>query len=40
MTGVLGSIVAFLVAIAILVAFHEYGHFWTARRLGVKVRRF
>lgn len=40
MTGVLGSILAFLVAIAILVAFHEFGHFWTARRLGVKVRRF
>ena len=32
--------VAYLVAIGILVAFHEYGHFWAARRLGVKVLRF
>ncbi|MBK1648869.1 RIP metalloprotease RseP [Rhabdochromatium marinum] len=31
---------AFLVAIAILIAVHEFGHFWVARRLGVKVLRF
>ncbi len=31
---------AFLVTIAILIAVHEYGHFWVARRLGVKVLRF
>lgn len=31
---------AFLVAIAILIAVHELGHFWVARRLGVKVLRF
>lgn len=31
---------AFLVAIAILIAVHEFGHFWVARRLGVKVTRF
>jgi regulator of sigma E protease len=30
----------FLLALGILVAFHEFGHFWTARRLGVKVLRF
>lgn len=30
----------FLVALAILIAIHEYGHFWAARRLGVKVIRF
>lgn len=30
----------FLLALAILVAFHEYGHFWVARRLNVKVLRF
>lgn len=30
----------FIVAIAVLVAFHEFGHFWVARRLGVKVIRF
>jgi len=34
------SIVGFIVALGILVAVHEYGHFWVARRLGVKVLRF
>ena len=31
---------AFIVAIVVLVAFHEYGHYWVARRCGVKVLRF
>jgi regulator of sigma E protease len=31
---------AFLVAIGILVPAHEFGHFWVARKLGVKVLRF
>jgi regulator of sigma E protease len=30
----------FLLAIAIMVAFHEFGHFWVARRFGIKVLRF
>lgn len=30
----------FTVAIAVLVAFHELGHFWVARKTGVKVIRF
>ncbi|MGY6277054.1 RIP metalloprotease RseP [Methylomonas sp. MgM2] len=30
----------FSVAIAVLVAFHELGHFWVARKMGVKVIRF
>jgi len=30
----------FIVAIAVLVAFHEYGHFWAARKVGIKVIRF
>ncbi len=34
------SVGGFLVALGILVTFHEYGHFWVARRLGVKVLRF
>lgn len=34
------SLFAFLVALAILVAVHEFGHFWVARRMGVKVLRF
>lgn len=31
---------AFVVAIGVLVAFHEFGHFWVARKLGVKVLRY
>jgi len=31
---------AFLVAISILVAVHEFGHYWVAKRLGFKVLRF
>ncbi len=31
---------ALLVTLGILVTFHEYGHFWVARRCGVKVLRF
>jgi regulator of sigma E protease len=37
---ILGYLLAFLVAIGILVAVHEYGHFWMARRVGVRVLRF
>lgn len=33
-------LLAFLFAVSILVAFHEFGHFWVARRFGVKVLRF
>ncbi len=36
----LTSVLAFVVAIAVLVTIHEFGHFWVARRLGVKVLRF
>lgn len=31
---------AFLVAISILIAVHEFGHFWIAKKLGVKVLRY
>jgi regulator of sigma E protease len=31
---------AFIVALGILITVHEFGHFWVARRLGVKVLRF
>ena len=37
---VLYSIIAFVVAIGVLVTVHEFGHFWVARRLGVKVLKF
>jgi regulator of sigma E protease len=30
----------FLLAVGVLIIFHEFGHFWVARRLGVKVLRF
>ena len=36
----LTSAMAFLVAIGILVAVHEFGHFIAARLLGVRVLRF
>ncbi|EGY35260.1 RIP metalloprotease RseP [Aggregatibacter actinomycetemcomitans serotype e str. SC1083] len=36
----LWSTVSFLIVIAVLVAVHEYGHFWAARKCGVKVHRF
>ncbi len=38
--SVLSSILWFIVAIGVLVTVHEFGHFWVARRLGVKVLRF
>jgi len=37
---ILIAIAAFLVAIAILVGVHEFGHFWVARKLGIKIIRF
>ncbi|MDX1606988.1 MAG: RIP metalloprotease RseP, partial [Candidatus Competibacterales bacterium] len=40
MADFFGSIWWFVVALGLLVSFHEYGHFWVARRMGVKVLRF
>ena len=34
------TLLAFIVAISVLVAVHEFGHFWVAKRLGVKVLRY
>jgi regulator of sigma E protease len=34
------SIIAFIVAIGLLVAVHEFGHYWVARKLGFKVLRY
>src|SRR5208283_6167686 len=34
------NVLAFLVAVCLLVTVHEFGHFWVARRLGFKVVRF
>ncbi|OBY59914.1 sigma E protease regulator RseP [Pseudomonas sp. AU12215] len=33
-------VVGLIVALGVLVTFHEFGHFWVARRCGVKVLRF
>ena len=35
-----GSIFWLLVTLGVLVTFHEFGHYWVARRCGVKVLRF
>ncbi|WP_298718385.1 sigma E protease regulator RseP [uncultured Oceanisphaera sp.] len=40
MGDILWNLGAFIVALGILVAVHEYGHFWVARSNGVKVERF
>ncbi|PVZ64907.1 RIP metalloprotease RseP [Pelagibaculum spongiae] len=34
------TLIAFLLALGILVTIHEYGHFWVARKNGIKVLRF
>ncbi len=34
------SIFGFILAIGILVTVHEFGHFWVARKLGIRVLRF
>ena len=34
------TLIFFLLAIALLVTVHEYGHFITARKLGIKVEKF
>ena len=40
MDNLIVVIPAFIFTIALLVAIHEYGHFWVARKLNVKVLRF
>ena len=40
MLSSLWNLGAFVVTLSILVAIHEFGHFWVARRCGVKVHRF
>jgi len=40
MQSLLFTIASFLVALGILITVHEFGHFWVARKLGVKVLRF
>ncbi|WP_087022911.1 sigma E protease regulator RseP [Thaumasiovibrio subtropicus] len=40
MLGMLWNAGAFVIALGILIAVHEYGHYWVARRCGVYVERF
>jgi regulator of sigma E protease len=40
MIEVLQSIAALIVTLSILVTFHEYGHYWVARKFNVHVLRF
>ena len=40
MLSSLWNLGAFIVALSVLVAVHEFGHFWVARICGVKVERF
>ena len=40
MMSILWSLAAFIIALGILITVHEFGHFWVARRCGVRVERF
>ena len=40
MIEIIVSVLALIVTLGILVTVHEFGHFWVARRCGVKVLRF
>ena len=37
---ILYSVIAFVVVLGVLVTVHEFGHFWVARMLGIKVLTF
>jgi regulator of sigma E protease len=40
MSEAFGSVWWFIVTLGVLVTFHEFGHYWVARRCGVRVLRF
>ncbi|HHJ80216.1 MAG TPA: sigma E protease regulator RseP [Candidatus Tenderia electrophaga] len=40
MITVLSSIFFFILALGILITVHEFGHYWVARKVGIKVLRF
>jgi len=40
MLSLLWNLAAFVIALGILITVHEFGHFWVARRCGVRVERF
>ncbi|NIF21111.1 sigma E protease regulator RseP [Candidatus Pantoea multigeneris] len=40
MLNILWSFAAFIIALGVLITVHEFGHFWVARRCGIRVERF
>ncbi len=40
MINVIQTVLAFVFAIGILITFHEFGHYWVARKCNVKIIRF
>ena len=40
MSDAISMILSLIVALSVLIAVHEFGHYWFARRLGVKVLRY
>ncbi len=40
MLDTLLTVINFIVVLSLLIAVHEYGHFWVARKCGVRVLRF
>ncbi len=40
MISIIQTLGAFIVALGILITFHEFGHYWTARRCNVKILCF
>ena len=40
MSGFFGAVWWLIVTLGVLVTFHEFGHYWVARRCGVKVLKF
>ncbi|GHC28755.1 putative zinc metalloprotease [Kushneria pakistanensis] len=38
--GILQNILAVIVVLGLLITIHEFGHFWVARRCGIRVLRF
>ena len=40
MIATIQTLAAFIVALGILVTIHEFGHYWVAKKVGVKILRF
>ena len=40
MIDILQTLVSFVIALGVLVTIHEYGHYWVAKKCGVRILRF